>query len=325
MIQPSCKEYAEYKSAKMVNGSVLKCVLQGKNPHKSGAVTDALNSGSLVDAYLTMPDLVDDLFTVFNGEMPTEKVQQVVELAFAYRAASPRITDHKDVLVRAARELDFDRNKSDETLATSVCDKAGAYWSFLHENVGSGKQVVDEKARSFAYEIAQKVLRDNVCAKYFSEWPGVASYSQRLLYGEIEGHMVKSTCDLLLVTKKQATIVEIKTMYQLSVPMFFAQAKEHWYPGQVSFQREIVKQNFPSKDVQVRWMVIGKDITGPIQTNIIDVPDVLMDMYEHGQNSRGITGWRELFPYALEAVEHKSGANNFHRRLLEEAEILSYF
>jgi hypothetical protein len=325
MIQPTNKEYFDYKNASMVNGSVLKCVLQGKNPHKAGAVTDALSGSSLVDAYLTMPDLVDDLFTVFNGEMPSERVQQVVELAFAYRAASPRITDHKDVLVRAARELDFDRNKADETLATSICDKAGAYWAFLHENVGTGKQVVDEKTRSFAYEISQKVLRDPVSGKYFYDWPGIASYSQRFLYGDIEGHAVKSSCDLLLVAKKTVTIVEIKTMYQLSLPLFFEQAKEHWYPGQVSYQREVVRQNFPSKEVQVRWLLIGKDITGPVQVNVIDVPDVLMDMYEHGQNSRGITGWRQLFPFALEAVESKTGANNFHKRRLDAEEVLSYF
>lgn len=325
MIQPTLKEYAEYKNTRYVNSSVMKAVLQGKNVHRSDAMNDALNESSLVDTYLTVPDLVDDLFTVFNGEMPTEKVRQVVELAFSFRAGSERITDHKDVLLRAARELEFDRNKTDDTLATSICDKAGVYWAFLYENVGTGKQVVDEKTRSFAYEIAQKVLRDSVTGKYFAEWPGVASYSQRFLYGDIEGHPVKSSFDLLFVAKKKVTIVEIKTMYQLSLPLFFEQAKAHWYPGQVSYQREVARQNFPSKEVEVRWMLIGKDITGNAQVNIVRVPDVLMDMYEHGQHSRGITGWREIFPFALEALESRTGAHNFHKRLLSEEEVLSYF
>lgn len=315
--RPSLQDFRDYKSNKSISHTDLKDVLRGGKSKQSPALT----SGSVIDCFLTVPELIHDLFTI-AVKIPSDRLREVLE-ASILRAGLVDLEKAKPDILEVARELEYDRNKSDETLWASITSKGGEYWDFMLENIGTGKTVISEKERSFGYEISQRVKRHIKYGSIFTVLPDRTTYFQKFLFSDYQGHKIKGAVDALILNESTmvATIIDFKTLYNLSTDLFFSQAREFGYPRQLSFYKELVASNFPDFEVRCAWLLIPKNMNN-FDLNFITCPPEVLEAYKTGffaqRTGEWQEGWEPLLSYA-------GSPEKYHSRTISPDVVKSQF
>lgn len=251
--RPTLEELREYKDSKALNSHYLTdVVMKGKSLGYTG---NSSTIGDLVDIYLTLPDLVSEIFTVFTGTAPSEKVIDFLTDAMVYLAERKSLTavmkDHEEVILKQAGFAGFDQKKKPEVLFANLLAKAQDWWRFTVEAIG--KTVVLERDRSFAAEIEKATKRHDATSVYFPDYeiPGRDLYYQKPIYFEIPVDdfkcvECKALPDLVIVshTKRKIIHKEIKTVFDCTNEIILEQLKKYSYVDQVSFYEEALRSEY---------------------------------------------------------------------------------
>lgn len=250
--RPTLFELQEYQESPALNSHYLiDAVMKGKTVGYTG---NSQKIGDLVDLYLTAEHLINDLFTVFTGTAPSEKVMEFLTDAMVYLAERRKLTavmeDHKETILRQAQFAQFDQKKKPEVLFADLLKKAQDWWRFSVQSIG--KTVVIEKDRSFASEICNATKKHDATSLFFPDYeiPGVDMYYQKSIYFQIKTETSIVDCkalpDQVIINhaKKKITVDEIKTIYDCVNEIILEQLKKYNYVDQVSFYETAVREEY---------------------------------------------------------------------------------
>jgi len=251
--------------------------MKGKNTRIT--ISGDKGVGDIVDAYLTLPDQVEDLYCVFDGAVPSDKLVEVLSECMEYLVGkgnlTPDIRVHKKAVLNQLKFADFDQNKNPDTLFESVVKKAGQWWEFIVSNIG--KDVITERDRSVGHEIAQRVMNHPKASVFFNTYPSRDFYYQVPFYSSIDGVPCKILPDILIVSHplKKIFITDIKTIFKTSRQIVADHIREYQYPHQLSFYEEVLKSYInagglvgaENYEIVTRWLFVPKDIRPEVVFN----------------------------------------------------------
>jgi hypothetical protein len=257
----------EYRNSPALSQSYIRDVILKGKPLKTKFKESI--TGDVVDMYLTMPDAVEDFYTVYEGPVPSAKLMEILVSAMEYLLGKgelgPDISKYRGLILKIANENAFDMAKTDAVKFSQILTKAGAWWQFVTES--SGKNVITEKERSFGAQIAKLAEGHRVSGMFFQDAPGRDFYYQKPIYFQVNGVECKALLDLLVVShvKKVVMDVEIKTIFMSTSETIASQIKQYNYPDQLSFYREAIKSILKEVGaegyaIESKWLFIPKDI-----------------------------------------------------------------
>jgi hypothetical protein len=258
-----------YRDSGAISQSFLKdVVMKGK---KVGTSHSDRGLGSIIDTYLTMPDHVDDFYADFGGNVPTEKLGEIlisaIEHLFENRRLTPNLELHKETVLRQAEWAQFDMNKLPNTKWKSILEKAKHWWEFQVDNMGLGKEVVTTKDIGIGAKIAEFTLAHPVSRPFFTHLDGRDYYYQKAIYFEYLGVQCKALLDILIVShvKRKVVITDLKSIFEATEKTIAWQIKENSYPNQLSFYEVAVESILEELgavgyEVDCNWLFVPKDI-----------------------------------------------------------------
>lgn len=303
--RPTLNDLLEYRESPALNQSYLsEVVSKGKS---MGYGKSAQDIGDLVDLYLTVPDLISEIFTVYTGITPSVKVMEFLTDAMVYLAERKKLTanieDHRKVILKQAEFAEFDQKKTEDVRFKSIVEKAGDWWRFSVEAIG--KKVVIEKDRSFANEAANAAKKHPATSAYFPDYPipGRDLYYQKPIFFELEMEeceedsqaiterktvKCKALPDLVILSAPKETIYikEIKTIYDSTHKLILEQIKKYDYVDQCSFYREAVRAEYAELieqgyEINVELLFISKNLNA-FKPVFVPVTDEMMDWSRDG-------------------------------------------
>lgn len=272
VINSSLDDILQYRDNPRVSQSYLKdVVLRGKR--RAMKYLDQV-TGDVVDIALTVPEFLDDLYCSFDGKIPSDRLMEILTDTMEYLIGKDRITaniaDHRQIIMKIAKDEGFDSNKSEAVLWESIKEKASAWWQFTIQNLG--KSVVTNKDLMMAHTIAEYAQsHPNTRGFLAIDLPGRVIYNQLYLPFTAEGVDCKVLIDRLIVSpeKRKVVIVEIKTIFSTNLQDISLQIKKFKYHWQTTFQYIAVSQNLKNigavddageYEIEAYWVFIPKDI-----------------------------------------------------------------
>lgn len=298
MIQRGTKEEIfAYLCSTALNQSFLKkVVLRGRSTslERSTQLT-----GDFVDMALTLPDHVEEFYTVYTGETPSGPMEKMllncIEYLIEKRRLTPDIKQHREAILKQCEFDEYCPKAKPDTKFQNIVAKGAYWWQFVVES--SGKIVISDNEMSFGMGIVDQTKIHPVTAPYFPDAspPGRDFYYQIPIYFTVEGQACKGLPDIVVVshTRKEIHLVDIKTIWETSRTTMFDQIRTNRYIFQSSFYAEALRQKF--KDliaqgytVECKIMFIPKN-RKVFNPEIIPVTQKMLDWEKFGGRITGRT------------------------------------
>ena len=117
-----------------------KAMLEGSSKQST-----ALSDGSLVDVLLTQPDKFDELYVIYRGKKPTDKLLDVAEMYISiYQSESVSGTFDKDrAIISSQQQVGYDGRLKPETMIKRFDEECYNYCNFVINN--PNKIIIDEE------------------------------------------------------------------------------------------------------------------------------------------------------------------------------------
>lgn len=249
------KDYFEYEA---ISQSYLKELLFGKKEAGAG-----ISMGSMIDTIVSGDDFFDEYYVLSNDEMPSAKMQEIVDLAFTF-SPNPKYDEY----AKAIEQLEYVGNRSwgMEKKVEKVTADSIAYIN--QKILSKGKQIVNHedytKANLLALKVSQQ-LNDLNLPNLQSQFP---------VYQTIQ-HLGKDyKCKGLLdFVSIDDTITPIDVKYT-SMNFEYA-AKKFRYDIQAAFYTELLKLEYPDKVINpFLFVVVHDDATKPVEVYSMDEDDL---------------------------------------------------
>jgi len=265
---PTLETLQSYRNHPGLSQSFLKKVLA--NDTREMKQTVPMIIGSLLDAKLTSPNLVNDLYHRGIVKRPSDAIKGFIDELYAkeidlQEREGTRIYDfeqYKEYLIFAAREANYQPRWGDDAVWNSILKEGKDYWKELVE--AQGRILVTEEEWNTTDAVASMTMSHELTGKYFIDQKKVGIYYQQPLYGKEEaGDLLKGLADLIVVEHETKTIylIDIKASTVKGIQEWMNICRQKSYPFQMSFYHFLLKQNleqFGAQDYKIlcRWIVI---------------------------------------------------------------------
>jgi hypothetical protein len=117
------QELNEYRNSPCVSQSFLKSIPNGYISRKKQSLVMTL--GSLLDCYITTPLLLEDLFLIYEGKRPSDKIVEIIDFVCEDYINNNNLEDHsnitlqleelEDYVIKAVNKFDYQNNWKDKT------------------------------------------------------------------------------------------------------------------------------------------------------------------------------------------------------------------
>ena len=248
---PRVKAYIEYDG---YSQSYLKELLFGKKEPGPG-----ISMGSMIDTLVSGDDFFDEFYVLSNDEMPSTKMQEIVDLAFTF-SDNPKYDEY----ARAIEQLEYVGNRSwgMEKKVEKVTVDSIAYIN--QKILSKGKKIVNHEDYTHANLLALKVnqqLSDLNLPDLQSQFP----VYQTIKHLDKE-YKCKGLLDFVSIGD---TITPIDVKYT-SINFEYA-AKKFRYDIQAAFYTELLKLEYPDKIINpFLFVVVHNDVTKPTEVYSMD-------------------------------------------------------
>lgn len=249
------KDYFEYEA---ISQSYLKELLFGKKEPGAG-----ISMGSMIDIIVSDDDFFDEYYVLSNDEMPSAKMQEIVDLAFTF-SLNPKYDEY----AKAIEQLEYVGNRSwgMEKKVEKVTADSIAYIN--QKILSKGRQIVSHedytKANLLALKVSQQ-LNDLNLPNLQSQFP----VYQTITY-QGKDYKCKGLLDFVSIDD---TITPIDVKYT-SMNFEYA-AKKFRYDIQAAFYTELLKLEYPDKVINpFLFVVVHDDATKPTEVYSMDKDDL---------------------------------------------------
>jgi hypothetical protein len=224
--------------------------------------SDSLVLGSAVDTLLTTPSLFKDRFLIANDKVPGGKLADVVRhifyvLCVNYDTHPDTITDplviqnapetlssFKDEYLTQCVKIDYGQKWNADTLINTVERDGSEYFEYLKKSAGRTVIAMDDNI--LALTMASAIKEDEFTKPWAIQADGETLRLQVVLEGVILGEPVKCAIDTMRIKHLTNTIDIGDFKITSSHNAYESSVRKYGYPFQLSFYKEIVKQNYPS-------------------------------------------------------------------------------
>lgn len=263
---PTLETLQEYRSNTGLSQSFLKKVLS--NDTREIKQTVPMIIGSLLDAKLTSPNLVDSLYHKGIVKRPSDTIKGFIDELYTQELEETpnfkfkEFEEYKDVIISKAREANYQPRWGDDAVWNSVVKEGQAYWDELIE--AQGRTLVTDEEWQTTEIITSMTMSNSLTGRYFVDQKEVDIYYQCPLYGQDEaGQLLKGLADMIVVEHETKTVylIDIKTSTARNIQEWMNICRQKSYPFQMSFYHFMLKhslKDFGAEDYKIlcRWMVI---------------------------------------------------------------------
>ena len=300
-VKPKLKEIRDYRDSSAVNQSLLKGIESGYVKRKRNTISMCL--GSLLDAYLCVNELLEDLFIIADNR-PTDIICNIVEFVFNNSLVldNNNLEDFKKEIILSFNTYSYQANWKIDTKVNTVIIKGSEYFELLKKK-GEKEIVTLEECINSANTVG--ILYNTEPAK--SVLLSVTQF-QVALYGICEGVRIKGLLDCISIDEnnKHIIITDIKrTEYPLS--QLKKVIEKFQYIFQLSFYRFLVKFNYPEYTVSCQLLFISAFNSSSCVWKISDTD---MDFYECGYYIIEKSIFSEELDKTIVSTEYKKGWKN---------------
>lgn len=233
------QDLLEWRLAEGVTSDyLLDVVAKGKPVDSSYVETIA---GSVLKSCLLMPEQINDLYAPYSGQIPTQKMAEVLEHAIVYLIGKGRLThdimQHKDVILNQCNFQDYDQYKKPDTLWKSIVEKSEKWWEFTVDCLGQQKIVVSPEEISLADRAAEMAKESKVSRPYIVPLEGRDYHFSKPVLFEHSGVECKTVLDIVIVApaRKKVVLVSVKTPFDTDTDSLAIQIKKGHYATKMSF------------------------------------------------------------------------------------------
>ena len=249
-----------YRDSDAISQSFLKKVLVNDNrEEKKGKIQFIV--GSLVDAILTTPELVDDWFYISNiQKYPTPQIKEVFDTYYQMLCDNdlPIVWDDT-ALLSVFRQVSNSRSKDDKVLESLNAE--ADYWNNLFD--AGGRQIVSQEYWNKCHLVASSLLTNSVTFDYFISDLNKEVIFQQPLYWKYtdinEGFEIdcKGLLDILIVDhyNKTVQIADLKTTADSLTTWKYNVSRRHRTDFQLAFYHYGVRQSY--KDVYPDYKLLN--------------------------------------------------------------------
>lgn len=234
-------ELKAYRADPSLNYSFL--VQVGKNNLKPFKGSPAAMRGSLVDTWLTTPEIFNQLYFITDEERPNGELADILNDTFneVSNQDTEEIEDFKDLLLYNCKKSNYGGDWTDQTIWKKIL-KLKNWWILL--NLKGDKEIITTKEANYAKKLVN-ILRTDMPGKIIIN---SNCKFQVPLFGKVlienEWINIKGLVDILDV-KDKIIITDLKTTGYSDLEKLI---DEKDYLIQASMYHELVCQNYPNVD-----------------------------------------------------------------------------
>lgn len=260
-------ELNQYRKDPSLSQSFLKQVLANDTTQIKQTVPMII--GSLLDAKLTSPHLVEDLFHRGIVKRPSETIKGFIddlyakELDLQDREGTQiyNLEEYKEYLIFAARQANYQPRWGDDAIWNAISKEGNDYWNELKE--AQGKVIITDDEWQKTEIVTSLTLSSSVTGKYFIDQKNVDIYYQYPMYWKYGSFSLKGLADLIVVEHETNTVylIDIKSTTSKKIEDWFSVARSKMYPFQMSFYEhglhsKLKELNAENYTIRCRWIVI---------------------------------------------------------------------
>lgn len=249
------KTYFEYDG---YSQSYLKELLFGKKEPGPG-----ISIGSMIDTLVSDDDFFDEYYVLSNDEMPSAKMQEIVDLAFTF-SDNPKYDEY----AKAIEQLEYIGNRSwgmEKKVEKVTADSI----SYINQKILSkGRTIISHedytKANLLALKVSQQLHELNLpdLQSQFPVYQTITHLGQE--------YKCKGLLDFVSIGE---TVTPIDVKYT-SMNFEYA-AKKFRYDIQAAFYTELLKLLYPYKTINpFLFVVVHDDISKPVEVYSMDEHDL---------------------------------------------------
>lgn len=313
------KQLNEYRDSDNISQSLLKRYLSEKVKKKEKDPISYL-IGSLTDAMLTTPDIVDDWYYISElDKYPTDIYRFTIDLFFetgSYKGGA--ISDYEKELISCFRQKS-DLKWKDDTVFKKIAEEAEEYFKeYIKSN---GKTIVSQEYYNRC-KISSLIVKNH---PYTKEYFNVENEDEEILfqhpiYGIIKEDgteiPVKGLLDALKLNHNEKTfqVIDLK-MTEVNLSEWDYIAKKLFYPFQLSFYSFLTKLTYPDYTDKGAVFIVENSLN-PGQPRIYKMSHTDYLVGEHGcetisnikiqdkmyKKSFFIKGWRDAIKRYIEDI-----------------------
>jgi hypothetical protein len=285
-------ELNQYRKDSSLSQSFLKQVLA--NDVKEVKQTVPMIIGSLLDAKLTSPHLVDDLFHRGIVKRPSDTIKGFIDDLYAKELDLQEregtkvydLEEYKEYLIFAAREANYQPRWGDDAIWNAISKEGNEYWNELKE--AKGKVIITDDEWQQTEIITALTLSSSVTGKYFIDQKAVDIYYQYPMYWNFGRHAMKGLADLVVIEHETSTayLIDIKSTTSKKIEDWFSIARSKAYPFQLSMyehglQTNLKELNAENYKIKCRWIVIPYN-TENFTPWVIPCTDIMLQAGKYG-------------------------------------------
>ena len=231
------KEY--FKDRETLNSSFLKALAYHPKQAKamlegSSKQSTALSDGSLVDVLLTQPDKFDELYIIYRGKKPTDKLLEVAEkyISIYQLEANTGAFDKDRAIISSQQQVGYDGRLKPETMIKRFEDECLNYCDFVIADLG--KIVVDEENYNKNNRLALNAKSSPYLQHIFTPDSNLIVLFQVEIYLTTTRFVGKALIDCIVIdlVKKTITPYDFKTFegsFEANYWKFKYYYQEVWY------------------------------------------------------------------------------------------------